>query len=61
VRYGGLYGSQHVCAQRPMLTCDLGQTETFIPETQDWQCKPTCDNGQFDQVMYQNQLVCVPC
>ena len=61
VRYGGLYGNQAICAQKPHLTCATGMSPTFTAETQTWECRATCDNGQYDQVMFENSLVCVPC
>lgn len=61
VQYGGIYGFQRVCADRPMDMCPPGESPTFVYETRSWQCRATCDNGQYDQVYLRGMLVCVPC
>ncbi len=61
IHYGSIYGGQTVCAPRPRLSCPSGQVPTFVYETQTWQCRPTCDNGLYDQIRLDGAIVCVPC
>ncbi len=61
VQYGGIYGFQRVCTDRPTITCGPGQVPTFIFETRRWECRPTCDNGLYDQAHIAGRLVCIPC
>jgi hypothetical protein len=61
VTYGGQYGNYRRCVSTPHLDCPNGQVPTWVFEDEQWECKPTCDNGQYDQHMIQGQLVCVPC
>jgi hypothetical protein len=61
VTYGGIYGNYRRCVSLPHLDCPQGQTPTWVFEDDQWECKPTCDNGQYDQHTIGGQLVCVPC
>lgn len=61
VQYGGLYDGERVCAPRPNVVCGSGTTPTFEVDRRRWECLPTCNNGQYDRVMLDGQLVCVPC
>jgi len=61
VTYGGIYGNYRRCVSMPHLNCPDGQTPTWVFEDDQWECKPTCDNGQYDQHTIAGQLVCVPC
>jgi hypothetical protein len=61
IQYGAIYSGRRVCTRRPTLMCSGGQTPTFVFETQTWECRPTCDNGLYDQHMLDGQLICVPC
>lgn len=61
VQYGALYAGRRVCAPTPHLMCSGGETPTFVFETQSWECRPTCDNGQYDQHYIAGMLVCIPC
>jgi hypothetical protein len=29
--------------------------------SEQWDCEPECNNGQYDQRQYGSQTVCVPC
>lgn len=61
IHYGSIYGGQNVCAPTPRISCPGGQVPTFVYETQRWECRTTCDNGLYDQIRLDGQLVCVPC
>jgi hypothetical protein len=61
VTYGGQYGNYRRCVNEPHLDCGDGQVPTWIYETEQWECKTTCDNGAYDQHTITGQLVCVPC
>lgn len=61
IQYGFLYGYQQHCADRPDPECPSGQVPTFNAEMQRWVCDETCDNGQYDRVWLDGELVCVPC
>jgi hypothetical protein len=61
VTYGGQYGNYRRCVNAPQLVCPDGQVPTWVFEDEQWECKPTCDNGQYDQHTINGQLVCVPC
>jgi hypothetical protein len=61
VTYGGTYGNFRRCASAPTIVCPTDQVPTWVFENDDWECQPTCDNGQYDQHTIANQLVCVPC
>ena len=61
VTYGGAYGNYRRCASLPTITCETGQVPTWVFEDEAWECKKTCDNGQYDQHTIGGILVCVPC
>jgi hypothetical protein len=61
VQYGFLYDGRRACAIEPDVTCPGNQVPTYKVETERWECAPTCDNGQYDQIVYDGELVCVPC
>jgi hypothetical protein len=61
VTYGGQYGNVRRCASAPTIVCPDGQVPTWVYEDEQWECKPTCDNGQYDQHTIGGQMVCVPC
>jgi hypothetical protein len=62
VQYGAIYFSRRICAPRPPVTaCAASQVQTFVYETERWECRPTCDNGDYDQVYVDGALVCIPC
>lgn len=61
VTYGGAYGNYRRCANEPNIKCEDGQVPTWVFETETWECKITCDNGQYDQHTIGGELVCVPC
>ena len=61
IQYGSLFGGRRVCARRPVLACPSGKVPTLVYETNTWECRQTCDNGEYDQLMLDNRLVCVPC
>lgn len=61
VHYGGIYGGQNVCTERPRSSCPSGQSPTFVYETQTWVCRPTCNNTLYDQIVLEGQVVCIPC
>jgi len=61
IHYGGIYGGLNVCTERPRLTCPGGQSPTFVYETQEWVCRPTCNNTLYDQIFLDGQVVCIPC
>jgi hypothetical protein len=61
VTYGGIFGNYRRCVSSPTLTCPGGQVPTYSYELETWECKPTCDNGMYDQHTINGQLVCVPC
>jgi hypothetical protein len=61
VTYGFLYGNYRRCVNLPHIECPSGQVPTWVFEHEQWECKTTCDNGQYDQHVAQGLLVCVPC
>jgi hypothetical protein len=61
VTYGGAYGNYRRCVSEPHLDCPSGQVPTWVFEDEQWECKNTCDNGQYDQHTVDGMLVCVPC
>jgi hypothetical protein len=61
VTYGGIYGNYRRCVNEPNLACPDGQVPTWDVTDEIWQCKPTCDNGMYDQHTIKGELVCVPC
>jgi hypothetical protein len=61
VTFGGIFGNYRRCVNMPKLTCPTGEVPTFGLEDETWQCKPTCDNGMYDQHTVSGVLVCVPC
>jgi hypothetical protein len=61
VTYGGIYGNYRRCVNAPDIACPGGQVPTWSADNEDWECKPTCDNGMYDQHTIEGQLVCVPC
>lgn len=61
VQYGYIYGFERRCAPRPPGPCPEGQVQTFVEGQEQWECRTTCNNGQYDRVVLDGQLVCVPC
>ncbi len=61
ITYGGLYDGLVVCAPRPDVTCGPGQTPHYAFESEVWECRPMCDNGQYDIHMLGSLTVCIPC
>lgn len=62
IHYGGLFGGLNVCTGRPPMTmCPVGETQTFVFETETWTCRPTCSNTTYDQVILDGEVVCIPC
>ncbi len=61
ITYGGLYDGLVVCAPRPDVTCPPGQTPHYAFESEVWECRPMCDNGQYDIHMLGSAVVCIPC
>jgi hypothetical protein len=61
IHYGTIYGGLNVCAGTPDVVCGGGEVPTFVFETERWECRPTCDNGLYDQIWVSGSLVCVPC
>jgi len=61
VTYGGLYDGLIVCAERPNVTCPRGQTPHYAFESEVWECRPMCDNGQYDIHMLGSVVICIPC
>lgn len=61
IQYGAIYNNARICTDRPHLACPSGETPTFVYESRTWACRPTCDNGLYDQIHYMGVLVCVPC
>jgi hypothetical protein len=61
VTYGGIYGNYRRCVNEPTIVCPDGETPTWVFETEQWECKTTCDNGQYDQHTVDGLLLCVPC
>ena len=61
VTYGFLYGNYRRCVNEPHVNCPEGQVPTWVVEDEQWECKRTCDNGQYDRHAIQGQTVCVPC
>jgi hypothetical protein len=61
VTYGGIYGNYRRCVSTPTVNCPTGQVPTYSYELETWDCKPTCDNGMYDQHTINGVLVCVPC
>jgi hypothetical protein len=61
VTYGGIYGNYRRCVGVPHLTCSNGEVPTWVFEDDQWECKPPCDNGQYDRHTIAGVMVCVPC
>jgi hypothetical protein len=63
ISYGGIYGNGGVCAgPPPQQACpSAGQVWTWNFLSEEWDCQDECNNGQYDQRMFGNQTVCVPC
>ena len=61
IHYGAIYGNETVCAENPDLECPAGTVPTWVFETDTWECRPTCDNGLYDQIWVEGALFCVPC
>jgi len=61
VTYGGIYGNYRRCVGSPKIECPAGEVPTWQLEEDAWLCKPTCDNGLYDQHTIEGKLVCVPC
>lgn len=61
IQYGDLYGGKRVCVDRPRMACPSGQVPTLVFESASWECRATCDNGEYDQLQLGDRLVCVPC
>jgi hypothetical protein len=61
VTYGETYGNFRRCVSMPTLECATGQVPTWVYENEDWECQPTCNNGQYDQRTIAGEMVCVPC
>jgi hypothetical protein len=61
VTFGGIYGNYRRCVNKPTVACGHGEVPTFGLENEQWECKPTCDNGLYDQHTIDGVLVCVPC
>ncbi len=61
VTYGSAYGNYRRCVGMPTINCSTGQVPTWSFTGENWQCQPTCDNGDYDQHTIGGGLVCVPC
>ncbi len=61
ITYGHLYDGIVVCGPRPDVTCPPGQTPHYAFESEVWECRPMCDNGQYDIHMLGSLVVCIPC
>ncbi len=61
ITYGALYDGLVVCAERPTVTCPPGQTPHYAFESEVWECRPMCDNGQYDIHMLGSAVICIPC
>ena len=61
ITYGATYGNYSRCASAPTIECPGGQVPTWDVTAEQWQCQPTCDNGQYDQHSVNGSTVCVPC
>jgi hypothetical protein len=61
VQYGHLYDFAIVCAPRPNVNCPPGQTPHYVYESEVWECRATCDNGQYDIYNLGSGRVCIPC
>ena len=63
ITYGSTYGNTSTCAPAPPTTaCSTpGQVWTWDYANEAWVCAPECNNGQYDQHVYDGQTVCVPC
>jgi hypothetical protein len=61
ITYGALYDGLVVCGPRPDVTCPPGQTPHYAFESEVWECRPMCDNGQYDIHMLGSAVICIPC
>lgn len=61
ITYGHLYDGLVVCAPRPDVTCPPGQTPHYAFESEVWECRPMCDNGQYDIHRLGSLIICIPC
>ena len=61
VQFGVLFAFERVCANEGRLKCWEGTVPTFVEDTRRWECRPTCNNGLYDQIVLDGRLLCVPC
>lgn len=62
VQYGGLFDYLRLCAPRPDVSCPGAiDVPTFDVDGRAWECAPECNNGTYDRVYIDGDLVCVPC
>ena len=61
ITYGHLYDGLVVCGPRPDVTCPPGQTPHYAFESEVWECRPMCDNGQYDIHRLGSTVICIPC
>jgi len=63
ITYGSTYGNTTTCAPAPpTAACSTpGDVWTWDYANEAWVCAPECNNGQYDQHVYNGQTVCVPC
>lgn len=61
VQFGHLFDFERVCASDVRLNCWEGTTPTFVETRRRWECRPRCDNGEYDLVTIEGRLVCIPC
>jgi len=63
ITYGSTFGNTVTCAGAPPTTAcpTKGQVWTWDYEDEEWVCASECDNGQYDQHVYEGRTICVPC
>lgn len=61
IHYGALFDGENVCAGPPDVSCPSGQVPTFDHRTEDWVCRATCSNTDYDRVYLDGALICIPC
>ncbi len=61
VRYGGVFGTRAVCAQRPQATSCAGACfHTYNPTLEAWQCGERCAGGMAG-ILWAGLRLCLPC
>lgn len=61
IQFGAIYNGERVCAPPVQIQCWEGTVATFVVDARRWECRPPCDNGQYDRTSIDGAQICVPC